>query len=534
MTSERISRVWGTILLTITICLVRVSAQAGTSRYIFLSEQSTLIQTGGIAGIHRTYTITGTFQLTADFEAGTALFVQVDASAVCSIPSRTGRTEHYSLDPNEVFNMKSLAGVIVDGDESIRFDGITDDGSSIQITLKLADGSVSLKGETVPPPDSTDFFIYTVDALAEPKYEYSSGSGTADDPYRIYTAADLIGLGKNPEDYDKHFILVADIDLDPNLPGRKVFDKAVIASASPTNEYPYVEGTSFTGVFDGNGHMISHLTIAGGSYLGLFWRLGSGAIISNLYLEAVDVNGTGNYVGGLAGWNDGSIATSHSTGTVSGKGSVGGLVGDNSTSGSITTSYSTAKVIGSARNGGLVGCNSGSITASYSTGTVTGDWFIGGLVGNNVGGGELGNGIITASYSTGAVSGGIDVGGLVGYNFWANVIQCYSTGSVSGSGSSVGGMAGGNNGGSIETSFWDMQRSGQATSDGGTGKTTAEMQTASTFLEARWDLINVWGIGENQTYPYLRKHSAADINQDGIVNFLDLCIIAEQWMEGQQ
>ncbi len=78
--------------------------------------------------------------------------------------------------------------------------------------------------------------------------QYSGGSGTADDPYQIATAADLIALGETPEDYDKHFILTADIDLDPNLPGRKVFDKAVIAGPS---------GTRFTGVFDGNGHVIS-------------------------------------------------------------------------------------------------------------------------------------------------------------------------------------------------------------------------------------------------------------------------------------
>ncbi|MHC4537557.1 MAG: hypothetical protein ACYS6K_26790 [Planctomycetota bacterium] len=70
--------------------------------------------------------------------------------------------------------------------------------------------------------------------------------------------------------------------------------------------------------------------------------------------------------------------------------------------------------------------------------------------------------------------------------------------------------------------------------DNSYGKTTAEMQVASSFVEAGWDFVNVWGIGENQTYPYLRKYPAADINQDEIVNFLDLCIIAEQWMEERQ
>ncbi|MDT8304003.1 MAG: hypothetical protein RQ760_21150 [Sedimentisphaerales bacterium] len=49
--------------------------------------------------------------------------------------------------------------------------------------------------------------------------KYSGGRGVTDDPYQIATAADLIALGEAPEDYDKHFILTADIDLDPNLPG---------------------------------------------------------------------------------------------------------------------------------------------------------------------------------------------------------------------------------------------------------------------------------------------------------------------------
>jgi hypothetical protein len=54
------------------------------------------------------------------------------------------------------------------------------------------------------------------------------GTGEPNDPYQIATAEDLMLLGESPEDYDKHFILTADIDLDPNLPGRKVFDKAII------------------------------------------------------------------------------------------------------------------------------------------------------------------------------------------------------------------------------------------------------------------------------------------------------------------
>jgi len=52
--------------------------------------------------------------------------------------------------------------------------------------------------------------------------KYSGGTGEPNDPYQIATAADLIALGETPADYDKHFILTADIDLDPSLPGRYV------------------------------------------------------------------------------------------------------------------------------------------------------------------------------------------------------------------------------------------------------------------------------------------------------------------------
>ncbi len=38
-------------------------------------------------------------------------------------------------------------------------------------------------------------------------------------------------------------------------------------------------------------------------------------------------------------------------------------------------------------------------------------------------------------------------------------------------------------------------------------------------------------IGENQTCHYLRTVHASDINKGHVVNLLDLCIMAEQWME---
>ena len=86
---------------------------------------------------------------------------------------------------------------------------------------------------------------------------YAGGTGEPNNPYQIATAEDLILLGESPEDYDKHFVLTADIDLDPNLPGSRIFDTAVIAPDMDLDDaLSFFHGTTFTGVFDGNGYII--------------------------------------------------------------------------------------------------------------------------------------------------------------------------------------------------------------------------------------------------------------------------------------
>jgi len=351
--------------------------------------------------------------------------------------------------------------------------------------------------------------LITIFSLSFPAFaQYSGGTGESYDPYQIATAADLIALGEEPNDYDKHFVLTADIDLDPNLPGRKVFDKAVIAPDTNMDTGDH-QGIPFSGVFDGNDLTISHLTITGDRYLGLFGKLDSGAIISDLGMEAVDVKGTdsdvgrlvglndvnfgtgrGGAVGGLVGLNAGIITTSYSTGTVGGSGVVGGLVGFNDDI--IITSYSTATVNGGGTVGGLVGHNHGSIITSYSTGTVTGSVWIGGLVGWN-------HGSIITSYSTGTVTGMAEVGGLVGMNGTQHFIISHTPSH-----------------GKITSSFWDMETSGQTTSAGGTGLTTADMQDINTYLDDGWDFVDetsngtcdYWKISPDD-YPRLCYH---DVN----------------------
>ena len=53
----------------------------------------------------------------------------------------------------------------------------------------------------------------------------------------------------------------------------------------------------------------------------------------------------------------------------------------------------------------------------------------------------------------------------------------------------------------VRDCFWDIETSGQATSAVGTVKTTAEMQTESTFVG--WSFDTVWTIDEGKDYPRL-------------------------------
>jgi hypothetical protein len=335
--------------------------------------------------------------------------------------------------------------------------------------------------------------------------QYSGGTGEPNDPYQIATADDLMLLGESPEDYDKHFILTADIDLDPNLPGRKVFDKAVIAPDINKDRSGF-QGLYFTGVFNGNNHIISNLVIIGEEYVGFFGLLDSGTIIQNLGLGKIEINGT-NRVGGLAGINDGHIVASYSSGTVSGTGwAVGGLVGDND--GRITGSFYSGTVSGGDLVGGLVGTNWDRIIMSYSTGTVSGNYGIGGLAGENFGSADFGSyARITTSYSNCMVNGTSNyIGGLVGCNS-AYITASYSSGAVSGPDQAVGGLVGRrpfsrsgiSRRGTTVTSFWDVQTSGQTTSSGGTGLNTAEMQEINTYLYAGWDFV---GESQNGTCDY--------------------------------
>ncbi|MGD0786219.1 MAG: GLUG motif-containing protein [Sedimentisphaerales bacterium] len=339
---------------------------------------------------------------------------------------------------------------------------------------------------------------------------YGGGSGTAADPYKIATKTHLLALAATTGDYGKCFILTADVNMTA-----QVFSVAIIAADG---------SLAFTGTFDGNGHKIVNFTINTNNYdHGLFGTI-TGGSVKNLGIENCSV--IGYYAGCLVGFNSsGTISNCYSTGSVScgsSSASAGNLVGENW--GTISDCYSTGSVSGAASSyyiGGLVGRNEGTVSTCYATGSVAGGAEMGGLVGSN-------GGNITNCYSASAVSGSQYLGGLVGINY-STISNCYSTGAVSGS-YDLGGLVGSQSGASTVNSFWNTQTSGQTTSAGGTGKTTAQMKTLSTFASAGWDFVGIWGIEENQTYPYLPA-LPGDLNHDKKVDFKDFAIFASHWLQ---
>ena len=277
--------------------------------------------------------------------------------------------------------------------------------------------------------------------------QYSGGDGlTEETAYQINSVADWTTLRNTTGDWDKYFILTANLD----------FGGAALTPVAPdTSTSAGFQGTKFTGVFDGAGRTLRnfYIYLTGQSYVGLFGCVGSDGQIRNLGMRDVDITGL-DYVGGLAGWNEGGIITScYARGAISGNQKVGGLVGSNG--GTITGCYTSWSVSGtSSYVGGLVGTSSGTITHSYATGVVSGtDFYVGGLVGTS-------SGTITYCYATGAVSGTYDVGGLAG-KFSGTITYCYATGAVNGT-FYVGGLSGRIEGGMIRGSYATGAVSGTA------------------------------------------------------------------------
>jgi hypothetical protein len=308
------------------------------------------------------------------------------------------------------------------------------------------------------------FFTNSVSTFAD----FGGGTGEPNNPYLIYTAEQLNSIYY--ELYlSKCFKLMADIDLseynpfDPNNP--RQFN--IIGNLS----YP------FTGEFDGNWHTISNFTYynSNRSYAGIFGYVKGR--IKNLGIISTEIYAS-NYIGALAGFLDGELICCWSDGgSIHGSSYTGGLVGC---------------VGSSTRGGNIVNC--------WSSVAVNGQIHSGGLAGRLEGlaGEEQYTNMMINCYASGNVTGTNGVGGLVGGDaapYVSLYYNCYSSGHVSGS-NAVGGFVGAMiNFSNISGCFWDTEASGTidgvGTMDpdpiGISGKTTAQMQTQSTFTNSSWD-----------------------------------------------
>jgi len=343
----------------------------------------------------------------------------------------------------------------------------------------------------------------------------SEESVVEEDAVEIY---DWYDLNATREDLSADYVLMNDLDEDTDG-----YDELV------DTEDGWEPIGGFTGTLDGNEHEISDLYIdrPNTDHVGLFGYIGKGGEVRNVSVIDADVSGNENVgalvgknfdtvsksyatgivsgtaeigytsVGTLVGYNDqGTVSQSYSRGDVSGVSVIGGLVGRNA--GSVENSYATGDLSGEERVGGLVGRNTGSVETSYARGNMSGDSQVGGLVGRNYD-------TVSNSYATGNVSGGRYIGGSVGYNSGL-VSQAYTTGYVRDTDeeyTSEGGLVGWNIG-TVADSFWDIETSSIEETDGGIGKTTAEMVKEETFTDAGWDFDEDWDIIEEQTYPYFQ------------------------------
>ncbi|MCF8366064.1 MAG: hypothetical protein K9H16_09795 [Bacteroidales bacterium] len=334
----------------------------------------------------------------------------------------------------------------------------------------------------------------------ENDYQVPEGDGSEANPYKMSGIQNLQWLRSRIDIWSqfKHFRQENDID------------------ASSTACWDFGQGflpigdiysilRPFKGYYDGQGYCIDSLTInrPSGNRLALFGYLEE-STLENLCLTNAFISGdTEVSILGARVINNCFITNCTTSGVISGNGiQTGGLISSTENSTIRSCSSSVDIEINNPRKayiGGLVGAVNTNVVIEncYATGNVIADdcWHVGGLIG------DIDHTPVTVSncYSSGVVTGqmgGNLTGGLIG-------TIAYPSGGVQ-----------------IQNSFWDTEASGIAISAGGTGKTTVEMKTESTFTNAGWDFSAIWGINgfDNEGYPFLLPIGMPIVTTDEISN----------------
>ena len=299
---------------------------------------------------------------------------------------------------------------------------------------------------------------------------FAGGTGTAENPYQIATGAQLAYLASSVNSGEtyagKNFVLTADIDLNkrPWTPIANAFSDALFGGS---------DYRIFAGNLDGQGYTVSNVAIGStnapleSDVFGLFGV--TEGKISNLHLNTVSIHGKAKNVsgyviglaGGLIGSASGSVENCHVTGLTmtlttpdSGWAAaywIGGLVGaldagqinECSASGKITEKSGKGSI------GGLIGELGKASKITYSRANVAldvkpdhkGGADVGGFIGKGNGKSNAET-VIRNCYATGDVTGGAYTGGFAGGIWGLNIINCYATGNVSGAAASMASFVG--------------------------------------------------------------------------------------------
>ena len=304
------------------------------------------------------------------------------------------------------------------------------------------------------------------------------GDGTENNPFLVSDVDTFNGIRNN---LSACYRLTADIDLEGT---------------------PMSPMESFTGVLDGDGHVIRNFKIASGAdYTGLF-RTAIGATFRNLGMEDGQVIQTSSnyYTGALAGQLNSCTMEDLwlRNLTVSGMDYTGALAGTVS-GGSVSRCCVMGTVTGSASVGGLTGSvNGGEVRECCAIGTVTGTLNVGGLIG-----GTANSAVISDSYASGSVTSTTNrtsTGGLVGNGNNVSIRNCYAACCVSPGAS---GLVYGYSNITVTDSYFDRQvATAGVVNTYNVGKLTSALLRKEFF--GKWDFEEVWNIAEGSTYPYLR------------------------------
>ena len=208
------------------------------------------------------------------------------------------------------------------------------------------------------------------------------GTGSESNPYKIENIEHFNVFISDPNYWDNgiHTKLNSDIILDPEY----VYDRAPIAG-----NYYFLDGLNdiigcdaFSGVFNGNGHVIHNLNVNSEYYSGLFGCIDITGVVCNLGISNTNIAGN-SFIGAIAGNNDGTVIGCFTSGSINAINYAGGLFGYNN--GFVTACYSDCSVGAEYCVGGIAGINQRFISECYSSGTIDGIDYFEGLVGYNYG-----------------------------------------------------------------------------------------------------------------------------------------------------